>query len=196
MVLGAQDLIRQSEVDDATIEIVHSEIVIFTLGWLRVEVTRERFAAGTIQDPYHVFIRDLVLGTFRLLRHTPLTMMGLNREVHFKVDSEDHWHAIGHTLAPKGIWEGTLANPGMDSLTVKGTRTDNYKGFVAVTVEPSRRFHPGIYLRVNDHFQSDKLESVSGADEIVDILENEWEESYKRSNNIIAKLTELDIYDK
>ncbi|MDA8305753.1 MAG: hypothetical protein M0Z81_02840 [Deltaproteobacteria bacterium] len=187
---GAQDLIRQSEVEDATIQIVSSEIVIFTLDWLRLEVTRERFSAGTTQDPYHPFIMELVLGTFRLLRHTPLRMMGINREAHYKMNSEERWHAIGHKLVPKKMWEGLLTKPGMASLTVSGIRPDSHKGSILVTIEPSMQFRPGIYVRVNDHFESSLVQSASGADEIIDILAANWKESYDRASGIITKLME------
>ncbi len=187
---GAEGLIRQAEVDEAKIEVIHPEVVVFMLEWLRLEVTRERFSAGTLQEPYDEVVRDLVLGTFKILRHTPLRKMGINLEAHFQVESDERWHSIGHTLAPKLIWEEILVNPGMRSLTVQGGRPDNLKGYVAVTVEPSVRFHPAIFVRVNDHFEVGHPESSLGADEIIKILENSWVESYRRSGMIIQKLLE------
>jgi hypothetical protein len=189
---GAQELIQSAEVESAKIDIVHSEVVIFTLDWLRLEITRDRFSAGTQQEPFEEVVRDLVVGTFRTLRHTPLRMLGINQEAHFRLDSEDRWHAIGHALAPKAIfWEGLIDKPGTASLTVTGPRPDGIKGQVSVTVEPSRIFHPGLYIRVNDHFDcGGGSEYAPGADKIIDILESCWVESRKRSSNIFEHLME------
>jgi hypothetical protein len=187
---GAEGLIQPSEVESARIEIIHPEVVIFLLGWLRLEVTRERFSAGTQQEPYHEVIRDLVVGTFRLLRHTPVKLMGINWEAHFRVESEEKWHAIGHTLAPPQMWEEVLIKPGMGSLTITGVRPDSLNGKINVTVEPSAPFHPGIFVRINDHFESGSPASALGADEIIGVLEDNWAESYKRSTNIFKKVLE------
>ncbi len=70
---AAQDLIRQQEADEADIKIIHPEVVSFATGqWLALEVTRERFVVSTTQDPYSKVMRDLVVGSFELLQHTPL----------------------------------------------------------------------------------------------------------------------------
>ncbi len=55
---AAEKLIRKPEAEAAEIEIIHPEVVIFNLEWLRLEVTRERFSASTTQEPYYEFIRD------------------------------------------------------------------------------------------------------------------------------------------
>src|SRR5437870_4919946 len=69
---AAQNLLRQEEADAAKIEIIHPEIVRFSLDWLHVEVVHERFKASTLQFPYFEILRDLTVGTFKILRHTPI----------------------------------------------------------------------------------------------------------------------------
>jgi hypothetical protein len=55
----------------------------------------ERFAAHGAQGPSNSnLIRDLVLGTFQLLRHTPIKAMGVNREAVFAMESEEEWRII------------------------------------------------------------------------------------------------------
>ncbi len=188
---GSEGLIRKPEVDGAKIEVVHQEVVIFTLEWLKIEVTRERFWAATLQESYDEPVRDLVVSTFRILRHTPLRKMGINLEEHFQIQSEERWHSIGHTLAPKEAWEGVVLNPGMNSLVIQGTRPDNLKGYVQVNVGPSPPpVHPGVRFGVNDHFEVEKPDSVIGGDEIMNILENNWVESRKRAVTIMRTLME------
>ena len=105
---AAENLIRQRESEDAKIEIIHPEIVVIIFDWGRLEVTRDRFVLSTKQDPYYEILRDLVIGTFRLLRHTPIKMVGINTEMHFRMRSIKEWHDFGHLLAPKEIWKGIL----------------------------------------------------------------------------------------
>ena len=187
---GAEELLRKGEADGAQVEIIHPEVVIFSLEWLRLEVTRDRFSAATKMEAYDEVVRDLIVGTFRLLRHTPLRKMGVNREMHFQMQSEDQWNEIGHSLAPKTLWENVLEKPGMRSMVIQGMRQDELKGYIQVAVEPSTQVHPGVYMRVNDHFEVKDPKSSMGSDEIIGILECSWKESYSRSRNIIDTVLE------
>lgn len=188
---ASEKLIRKEEAEKAETQIVHPDVVSFNLDWLRLQVTRDMFFVETIKEPYEEVLRDLVFGTFKLLRHTPLRVMGINRAEHFRIDSLEKWHEIGHTLAPKSIWNDLLENPGLSSLSItEGIRRDGLKGYITVQVEPSKRVHPGIFILVNDHFEVNNPENTLGADEIINILENKWEESSIRSKGIIKTLLE------
>src|SRR5882762_5070374 len=114
-------------------------------------------------------MRDLIVGTFNLLQHTPLHKLGINIDMHFRMDSEASWHAFGHRLAPKDLWQDTLKNPGMRSLTMEGQRPDAFRGYIRVQVEPSIKIHPGVYVRVNDHYEIETLQPGTGSDAMLDI---------------------------
>lgn len=188
---ASEGLLKQQEADEATIEIIHSTLVIFQADWLRLEVTQDRFNARTSLEPYDRVLRDLVLGTFSLLQYTPIMQMGINRQMHFQVDSTETWHKAGNTLAPKEIWEGVLTQPGMLSVQMRESeRVDGFKGNINVKIEPSTRVHPGIFFTVNDHIERKDSESSEGAREIMDILGSHWETSYKRSAEIITTMLE------
>jgi hypothetical protein len=188
---AAEGLVRKQEAEEAKIEIIHPEVVTFTLEWLILQVTRERFFVSTSQEPYYEVVRDLVLGTFSLLRHTPVHKMGINRDMHFRMDSEEAWHAFGHRLAPKDLWKDILGeNPGMRSLTMEGRRQDGCKGYTRVKVEPSEKVHPGVYVNVNDHYEVADPKSVIGSDEIRTLFERSWSESLRRSAHIAYALLE------
>lgn len=187
---GSEGLIQKKEAEQSTIEIIHPDVVIFSLEWLRVMVTRERFSVETFQEPFDEILRDLVLGTFKLLRYTPITQIGINRDMHFQMESEEKWHAVGHKLAPKELWTGLLEDPGMLRLTMEGKRSDGLKGCIRVTIEPSGKVHPGVSFQYNDHFETKDPISTVGSDEIINILNNCWKESYDKSKNIIYSLLE------
>lgn len=188
---GAEGLLQKLESEKATVEIIHPDVVIFSLDWLRLEVIRERFMVETTQEPYDEIIRDLVIGTFNLLRHTPITKMGINRQMHFSMESEEKWHTAGHKLAPKELWSEVLEKPGMRSLIMEESiRRDGLKGYIRVKIEPSVKIHQGIFFEINDHFETKDASSTVGCDEIINILKSSWAESYKRSENIIYSIYE------
>lgn len=188
---AAENLIRKRESEDAKIEIIHPEIVVITFDWGRLEVTRERFVLSTKQDPFYEVLRDLVIGTFKLLRHTPIKMVGINTEMHFRMKSEEEWHDFGHLLAPKKIWEGILEKPGMRSLVMEeSVRQDGLKGYVRVMIEPSNKVQSGVCFKINDHYEVKDIKAAIGCDEIIEIFEKSWGESLKRSNDIIHSLLE------
>lgn len=189
---ASEDLVRKGEADAAEIEVIHKEIAVLSLGNFKLQVMEDRFTASTSDAPSVEPLRDLVLATFRLLRHTPIIQMGINTDAHFKLASEDAWHELGHKLAPKEHWSGLLENPGMKTLVMQGARPDEYDGHIHVRVEPTTKakVHPGIFVSVNDHCQLE-AETVTGAEKILLILENGFEASVKRARDIAQKIVGL-----
>jgi len=187
----AHKLIMEKEADEAEIEIIHRDIVIFSLEWLKLQVTSDRFLVRTTQEPYFSFLYDLVLSAFKLLIHTPVRMMGINKEMHFSMDTEEKWHNAGHVLAPKELWKDILNNPGMRKLTMQESKQrDGLQGIVTVSVEPSPVIKPGIFFSVNDHFQVKNKKDAIGCEEILEILDKQWKVSVERSDGMIYKLME------
>src|SRR5437867_1304432 len=76
--LASHSLLRRQEADAAKINVIHPELTSFTAEWLILEVTKDRFGAATIHQAHAEPLRDLVLGVFTLLEHTPFTKMGMN----------------------------------------------------------------------------------------------------------------------
>lgn len=195
---AAEGLIKKKEAEKANVQIIHTDVVIFSLDWLQLEITKERFVARTNQEPYDELLRDLVIGTFSLLRHTPIQQMGINRSMHFLVDNEEKWHAAGYKLAPKEPWEGILKRSGLISLTIQEderkdgelVRSDGLKGFTRVKVEPSVQIRPGLFIDINNHFEARDTIPSAGCAEIITVLKQSWEATYKRSEEIIYSLLE------
>lgn len=188
---ATEGLIGKEESEGAKVDIIHSDIAIFSLEWIRVEVLRDRFKAETTLQPYEEAVRDLVIGTFTFLRHTPLKQMGINMDMHFRMDSFEKWHEAGHKLAPKGLWEGLLEKPGLISLSMaESARRDGRKGRILVRTTPSERVKPGLFIGINDHVEVRDTETTVGSDEIISMLKEMWPESHRRSENIIYSLLE------
>ncbi|SRR6266404_465924 len=186
-----QKLIQDEEAEKADVGVVTSEISLFSIGWLRVQAEAERAQISTSQPQYYDALRDFVLGTFRILRHTPVKGIGFHWMAHFASADQEEWHTVGHELAPKKIWRDVLKDPGLFNMIVKESRTPH--DWTNVTVEPSIQVQPGIYFEVHDHYDIADGERPLGADIIMKALEDRWAGSLERSQKIMAHVLKKTI---
>ena len=189
---AAQDLIRSQEAENAEIQLIHPDAAIFQIDWARIHIVRERFQAGTPQEPYFEPLRDLVSGVFSLLGHTPTRALGINWEFHYRLTSEKIWHQVGHQLAPKDVWKDLLNAPGTRSLVIEGERSDGRSGYIRAKVEPSSKIEYGVNIEVNDHYDLEgDSKSASRTDRLIEILSENWNESMRRAHEIAEKIAGL-----
>lgn len=148
------ELLADAEAESAGIDVVSSEITSFTTQWCRVQVLTERFSVETTDPARIPELVDLVLGVFSQLEHCPIRAFGLNRHTHFKMASESEWHAIGHLLAPKEIWEPVVSNPGTRTVSIWSdvTAKDECRSRLQVRFEPSGKVRPGVFFELNRHY--------------------------------------------
>jgi len=187
--LAAHDLLRQEEADAAEIQLVSRDLTVFSTEWVELAASPDRFSVASASAPSYNLLRDLTIGVFRLLPHTPIRALGINRNQHFPVEDVGAWNAFGDRLAPKDIWSNILQSPGMRSLIMQGKRPDEYVGHVLVQVEPSLRLEHGIYIGLNDHVQLDQMDMTTTS-EMADVLEDTWEPAKARAEVITTQLLE------
>ena len=169
-------LIGEQEAKAAKISVIHPEVADFKLDWLQLQVTQNRFVASAFDAGHSLPLKDLVMGTFSLLSHTPAVQMGCNRHMHFKAESEEEWHRLGDMLAPKDVWSDVLAGrPGLRSLTIEAKRPDGSAKWVRVTVEPSNKLG-GFYFSTNEHYAVEAEEGLSG---LLATLDREWVQAWE-----------------
>ncbi len=186
------ELIRREEAEAAKIQVIHPDVAVFSTEWLDFNVGRDRFQAATALESHYESIRDLVLSVLSLLSHTPLRVMGINRNFHYRHRSLEAWHSVGHQLVPKQYWERLLDNPGMRNLTVEGTRPDGLPGYIQVRVAPSTRIEHGIYVSINDHYVLNAEQISSASSEAIRILNEIWGVSIERSLAIANAISKLE----
>lgn len=178
------ELIKSAEADAATVKLVCPDAAVFQTGWLQVSVVQDRFSASTTQESYFEPLRDLVIGTFVLLSHTPVRLVGINRDLYFRMPSKEAWNAVGDELAPKPPWSAALQKPGMRAVVMEGERPDQYKGYIRVSVEPfsNQGTKYGVHVSVNDHYQLTPIgDAVQGGDELLELVQKRWRDSMSRS---------------
>jgi hypothetical protein len=196
-------LFTEKEGEVAEINVIHSEISQFRMEWLTVRVEQTRFTAQTQEAPF-VRLADLVVRTFKeFLVHTPIGMLGINRNVHFSVSDESTRNRIGKALAPHEPWgewakhiEGSAPEKrgGMRSLSMEQRDLDDRRrGRLLIKVEPSSRLEGGIgiYAAVNDHYEIDDPKNPAGCHDIIDILEKRFDKSIQRSEWLIDQVMAL-----
>jgi hypothetical protein len=186
--LLARELISESDNTDSKVNIISPQVSSFELSWCSVTVTQDRYQAMTTKSPFYELLRDLVIGTFSVLEHTPVRQMGINWYRHYKLSTEEEYHQLGHTLAPKAPWEGLLEKPGLSYLRIEGQRKDDKKGRLYAVVAPSNLIKLGIYVEVNDHFDISHLHEENaalGCKPVIDILSETWDASLQQRDNII-----------
>ena len=188
---AAQNLMRQQEADVADIKILQPAAAMFKMEWLQMTVLPDRLQAATVEEGFYEVLRDLVIGIFELLNHTPVTAFGINRDFHYQLESEKAWHKLGDRLTPKGEWQKILNQPGMRSLVIEGKRPDNLEGYTQVKVEPSPRAPSSVYVEINDHYDLASSKTGKSADRLTEILASNWQLSMSRAINIAQLISEL-----
>jgi len=188
---SSENLLTVEEADSANVQVIHPDVTSFGLPWITLTVQRERFEVTCAAQPYFERVAGLVSQTFELLRHTPIRLMGINNEAHYRASSIDGWHSIGDTLAPKKFWTEVFPSPGLQSITIRQIpRTDDLDGYRQVTIEPSVKTTPGVYIAINDHFVIGGQE-VLGATKAIEVLRTKWSDSVAFTECVFSKFSEL-----
>jgi hypothetical protein len=186
--------------------IVHPEIVSYQLPWGNFQIDRNMLSIATLREPL-VRVHDFFVRSFQCLPETPISAVGINREVHFATANETARDRVGDALAPKAFWgnfvqSGGKKTGGLRSLTMEQSiaiegrrgRIDGGFGQIQVKVEPSLRqevLH-GIFVQVNDHF-----DLMSGPDKfsdgraVAELIAEKFTASITNSEALIDHVMEL-----
>jgi hypothetical protein len=175
--LGAQQLIRPEEAENATITVIQAEISDFSTEWFQLQVLQNRLQILCTDPRHYAPLRDLASAMLTILPHTPINALGLNRQFHFRMPSAGAWHGIGHLLAPKEPWNEILDNPGLRVVIMEGTRKKDSGGTVRVKIEPSSKVLPfGLYIEVNEEAKPPANDrEPEGAQWVSDHLSKKWD---------------------
>ena len=190
--LAHQSLIRPEEAEQAEVEVVSRQLTVIRLSWFELQVLEDRFSA-TATDPAHFqTLQECVLGIFSLLEFTPISAMGLNRQMHFRLQQPENWASLEDALAPKEPWVGILTGrhdgaPTLQTLSLNGNRDGSSAQSLVVKVEPSSRVQSGVYMATNEHFE---FLGASSTSEPMNMLSRHWLEALAYSKHLANKLIE------
>lgn len=208
--LLAQGVIGAAEEGESDVDVITRDIAAFSCAWIKLFATADTLQLSTAVEAEFERLRDACVAILKALPHTPIAVLGINRSVHFRVDSLEQLHRVGDTLAPKDVWGDVLDFPGMRSLTVWGARPGTQAGRISVTIEPSNAIPQAIFVAHNDHYElSERTDPPSGRDEAwsvgnqpateatpgklsvaVEILTDNWKDSMNRGDKVIRRVYE------
>lgn len=184
---ASQNLLSKSEAESATVKVIVPAVCEFETERFQIQVVQERFMAMSKVGANFEPLRDLVVGTFFILEHTPVTAMGINHHLHFQMKTDSDWHRIGDRLAPKDGWNGILhGRPGMLSLTITTEAADS-RPKTTVRVEPSVKLKSGVYFDINEHYPFEKDDKLK---KIMTLLQERWKEADLHAKNIANHIIE------
>lgn len=184
--IGEDDANSARDAHNAKSLLLSHQVSAFETKWFSLQVLENRFSL-TSKDALSPAFRDLAVGIFQLLPHTPITAVGLNFLAHFKLENEDAYHRVGDALAPKEVWQRLYPEemPGLANLTVKiqrGTRGEGLKtkDEKRISVQPSGLIRYGAFLSYNDHhdLSSEDQENLP-AERAAAVIDNEWEPAWR-----------------
>jgi len=133
---------------------------------------------------------DLVIGTFKLLSHTPLRAIGVNWGGHYKASSEEEWHEFGHFLVPQSPWNNILSEPA----TLKVEVTEKYppedvtQGAIQIQIQPSPTIQQAVFINLNDHYKLPQPELSIGCDQIISLFEENKNKSQQKFENLTKNI--------
>jgi hypothetical protein len=136
-------------------------------------------------------LRDLAAAIFTILPHTPVTAIGFNRLLHFKMTSTEAWHGLGHLLAPKELWNAIMEGPGLRSMIMEGRRKQTGGGVLHIKVEPSTKVEHGVYLEIHEEFKASGECESEGAQWVPGRLAEHWDVIMKFSEDAAEYILSL-----
>ncbi len=201
--LRSNQIIGQDEAEQASgeggIEIISRELTSINLKAKKLIVDTQRFVIWAMEHPL-VAANDFATSCFGLLSHTPVSALGINRELVFRCPSVDAWHNIGEALAPRRPWSALVPpddakerRGGLRTITYENSfRPDGAPGYVRATVSvPENSNLCDVKVSINDHFTIGEPNKMGSGEDVVEILAARWTEAMDRSLTIIDSIKSL-----
>src|SRR5438876_10243673 len=185
-----QKLIGEEEALAAKIKVVATEVTDVSFAGIHIVCLNQSLLLSIQNMAFSTKLFDLIDGVLNLLPHVPMHACGINPSVHYRVETVEYWHKIGHTLAPKNlIWDPLFPEPGMQNLTIKSPRKGDYPGFINIIVEPSSLVNPGLFVKTNTHYDvPSELRESGGADAVRKFIKNESAAACEQARRVAAKI--------
>lgn len=196
-------VISGEDLEKSTIQVIHPEIAQFDVRRFRVDAQPGRFQITSTMAPFVALADDVRRLFGELLPHTPISAVGINFHVYFRLESSAQRMAFGRALVPTEPW-GTFgariaASPvapdtasGMVSVVMQESRPGGRNGSRRVEVQPARRIDPlrGVFVAVNDHFEVTAPRPEDGASAAVEIIAREFDAAEAEQRRIVSEFME------
>ena len=185
--------------------LVSHQVTSFETEWFTLQVLYKQFTL-TSKGVLSPAFKDLTVGIFQLVSHTPVKAIGLNFTGQFKLNNLEEQHKVGDVFAPKDIWNTLYPEEffaGLANLTMRiqhgsregGPDTQDEK---RITLQRSSNFKTGISLSFNDHH-----DLVAGYDDkllpterLVNIVDEQWESVWHDTERVFDQILSIALSEK
>ena len=197
--IGEGDAAKALEGSEGRQCLISHQISNFETDWFTLQVVENQFTL-TSRGALSPALKDLAVGIFQLVSHTPVSAIGLNFTGHFKLASQKHYHEVGDLLAPKDIWDTLYpdASAGLELLTIRiqqGTRDKpaDTKDEKRITLQPFRSFKYGISLSFNDHHDVATVDvnELTSAEQVATIIDEQWEDAWEDALRVFDQVLSM-----
>lgn len=182
------ELIRPDEGGKANVQVISSEITLWELPWVSVQVSQQRLDLVCDDPVSYEAVRDLGQGTLRLLRGNRVTAIGMNYYFHYAVDGMPMALNRFSGLHEARSWSLT-SEPFVTQMKVRTGRPEalapGIDGFFAIDLQPSVQVKSGgVFFGMNDHYD---LKQTRGSDlegRVQRLLTEAWEPSRDHAQRV------------
>ncbi len=194
--IGEGDAVVAREGGSGRKLLVSHQVTNYETDWFTLQVLENQFSL-TSRGVLSPAFKDLAVGIFQLVPHTPVKAVGLNFIAQFKFDTQDKQHQVGDVFAPKAIWDSLYPDEfaGLEELTIriqKGSReqlpvSNDEK---RITLQRSKNFKYGVGLSFNGHHDltvSDESD-LSPTERLAIVVDEEWENTWEDAVRVFDKL--------
>lgn len=177
--------------------LISHQVTNFETEWFTLQVLENQFSL-TSKGVLTPAFKDLAVGIFQLVSHTPVKAVGLNFMGQFKFDTQDKQHKVGDVFAPKNIWSTLYPDEfyvGLENLTMRiqhgsregGADSNDEK---RITLQRSSNFKHGVGLSFNDHHDlvADYDDDLSLAERLVIVIDEQWESVWHDAGRVFDQL--------
>jgi hypothetical protein len=190
-------LLRESEAEEAKVEVIHGNLTSFSTSWLAFQATEDYLNISTTQASMYEPLRDLGLSILRYFPASPMLALGINADFHYMVENRAAYDRVGNVLVPKERWEALYPRPGMVSLTVRYPRPDDLKGHINVKVEPILQMGDDsnmVLVNINDHYDLRMIAEAKNVDSnraAQDVLQEQLQASLGRARQFSKMIVNI-----
>lgn len=178
MWFAARGLLAESDVDAQSV-IVSDGFSAFSTNVATMFCAQERcqFSASN-NTPSPDVVRDLVVGTFSILKETPIWEVGINHTGHIPASVRRWDDVVAQFGDPHRSYE-LLPDQYVLTIELRAPRQDRYDGSRTAQLQPSRRLEGGVYFNLNDDVVLRPPEDRQGlgAVEALDAIDDIWDGS-------------------
>lgn len=196
--IGEGDAATAREGSQGKETVITRQIATYETEWFTLQVLEGRFTL-TSKGVLSPAFKDLGVGIFQLVSHTPVRALGLNFVGHFKFDSWEQQNKIGDAIAPKDIWNSLYPDTfaGLEHMTIriqhgsreKVTETRDEK---RVNITPSRIVKYGVSLSLNDHHDvTVGDDDLTPAERVAIIINEQWEHAWDEAVSVFDRVLSM-----